>query len=420
MIAITRDFFIDKIKTTKKFTNDKIFIDLEGKNLIITGDNGCGKTKLLEGINNVLETLIVTSGDNSVEALTAKYKEYEREFSSSRPGDAVHDFYKTRYNRLKEQVESLNKIDITINEIHKFKEKFHTRNAFIKFFEARREYKSGDKKTIDSVSSFIRDYTAYSPERNEEKAQIFFENYVSSLVNYGILHDAKGDKNEARRVDEWFNKINLDLKVLFEDDSFNLSFDINSLSLQINQKDKEPYGLSQLSSGYSSILAIYAELLMCVELNKLPMQELEGVVLIDEIDAHLHVSLQKVIFAFFRKAFPKLQFIITTHSPFVVQSVNDAIIYDLSKLEQLDDLSMYSYESITKGLLGESSDSDILEKIISELEDILEDPNKNKEKLKVTLDKMLPFKSKMHPKARAFYNVGINKLLEIELENEGE
>ncbi|MBT2916629.1 AAA family ATPase, partial [Vibrio anguillarum] len=123
----------------------------------------------------------------------------------------------------------------------------------------------------------------------------------------------------------------------------------------------------KLSSGYQSILSIYADLLMKVELKEVSAQELSGVVFIDEIDAHLHVSLQRKIFSFFDQAFPKVQFIVTTHSPFVVQSVNNSVIYDLSANEQLEDLSMYSYESILKGLLGVESKSSILDGLIEEL-----------------------------------------------------
>jgi AAA15 family ATPase/GTPase len=91
------------------------------------------------------------------------------------------------------------------------------------------------------------------------------------------------------------------------------------------------------------------------------------VVFIDEIDAHLHVSLQRKIFSFLDKSFPKIQFIVTTHSPFVVSSVSDAVIYDLSKLEQIDDLSMYSYESILEGLFGVTASSDLLNRKVKEL-----------------------------------------------------
>jgi predicted ATP-binding protein involved in virulence len=58
---------------------------------------------------------------------------------------------------------------------------------------------------------------------------------------------------------------------------------------------------------------------------------LEGVVFIDEIDSHLHVSLQRLILPFFTESFPKVQFIVTTHSPFVLMSTRDTLVYDLGK-----------------------------------------------------------------------------------------
>jgi len=140
------------------------------------------------------------------------------------------------------------------------------------------------------------------------------------------------------------------LKNLFEDNSLNIKFKSDTLSFEINQSGKKPYTLQSLSSGFSSIMAIYAELITKVSLYSVDPSELTGVVLIDEIDAHLHVSLQKKILSFLTISFPKVQFIVTTHSPFVVSSVEDAVIYDLSSNKQIDDLSMYSYESILEGL----------------------------------------------------------------------
>lgn len=81
--------------------------------------------------------------------------------------------------------------------------------------------------------------------------------------------------------------------------------------------------------------------------------ELRGVALIDEIDAHLHVSLQRGIFPFLCNSFKNVQFIVTTHSPFIITSVHDAVIYDMTVPEQIGgDLSMYSYGAIVEGLLG--------------------------------------------------------------------
>jgi predicted ATP-binding protein involved in virulence len=58
--------------------------------------------------------------------------------------------------------------------------------------------------------------------------------------------------------------------------------------------------------------------------------ESRGVIMIDELDLHLHPNWQRHVIKDLRNAFPKLQFIITTHSPFIVQSVKaeELIILD--------------------------------------------------------------------------------------------
>ncbi|WP_243406916.1 AAA family ATPase [Cuspidothrix issatschenkoi] len=44
-----------------------------------------------------------------------------------------------------------------------------------------------------------------------------------------------------------------------------------------------------------------------------------GIILIDEIDLHLHPQWQRIVISSFRKTFPKCQFIVTTHSPQVLK-----------------------------------------------------------------------------------------------------
>ena len=76
----------------------------------------------------------------------------------------------------------------------------------------------------------------------------------------------------------------------------------------------------------------------------------EGIVLIDEIETHLHLELQKTILPFLTKLFPNLQFFVTTHSPFVVNSLEDAVIFDLDKrILVTEGLSNVTYEGIVEG-----------------------------------------------------------------------
>ena len=87
----------------------------------------------------------------------------------------------------------------------------------------------------------------------------------------------------------------------------------------------------------------------------------EGIVLIDEIETHLHLALQKVIMPLLTKVFPNIQFVITTHSPFVLNSMPNAVAYDLEHQEILDNLTEYSYESLAEGYFGVRTDSSYAE-----------------------------------------------------------
>ncbi len=76
-----------------------------------------------------------------------------------------------------------------------------------------------------------------------------------------------------------------------------------------------------LSQGYQSIVAWITDLLGHAFLESggdVSPGELEGIVLLDEIDIHLHPTWQRRIIPILRRVFPKLQFIVTTHSPLVL------------------------------------------------------------------------------------------------------
>ncbi|MEE4695981.1 AAA family ATPase [Pseudomonas alliivorans] len=85
--------------------------------------------------------------------------------------------------------------------------------------------------------------------------------------------------------------------------------------------------LSQLGDGVRCMIGLVGDLACrCALLNPQhgqdASQETSGVVLIDEIDLHLHPSWQQTIVGQMQQAFPKIQFIITTHSPQVLSTVH--------------------------------------------------------------------------------------------------
>ena len=85
---------------------------------------------------------------------------------------------------------------------------------------------------------------------------------------------------------------------------------------------------SELSDGYHVFIALVADIARrAVMLNELDGVEaparVEGVVLIDELDLHLHPRWQRVALPRLREAFPRLQLIVSTHSPQVLSSVEN-------------------------------------------------------------------------------------------------
>lgn len=78
--------------------------------------------------------------------------------------------------------------------------------------------------------------------------------------------------------------------------------------------------------------------------------DMDGIVLIDEIETHLHIELQRTILRFLTTLFPNIQFIITTHSPFVLNSLDNVAIYDLEHFTLVENgLTDLSYTGIVEG-----------------------------------------------------------------------
>lgn len=99
-----------------------------------------------------------------------------------------------------------------------------------------------------------------------------------------------------------------------------------------------------LSSGYKSIVRLAGDIAYrAVKLNphngENAVTETEGIVLIDELDMHLHPSWQKKVVGLLKQAFPKIQFIVTSHSPFVIQSVthNELIKFNDHQVEEVSE-----------------------------------------------------------------------------------
>ena len=88
-----------------------------------------------------------------------------------------------------------------------------------------------------------------------------------------------------------------------------------------------------MSAGFAAVLDIVVDLIMRMEKHTGEVFRFDqpGIVLIDEIETHLHIELQRRILPFLTTLFPNIQFIVNTHSPMILQSIENVVIYDLEK-----------------------------------------------------------------------------------------
>lgn len=136
----------------------------------------------------------------------------------------------------------------------------------------------------------------------------------------------------------------------------NIVYDVATEELQITLGDGRILPFRLLSDGYRNIIGIIADIAfrMCVlnpHLREQITQLTDGVVLIDEIDLHLHPKWQRHIVDDFKRIFPKVQFIATTHSPFIIQSL------DHGELRSLDNSIHGEYvdksiEDVAENVMG--------------------------------------------------------------------
>lgn len=93
-----------------------------------------------------------------------------------------------------------------------------------------------------------------------------------------------------------------------------------------------PLLLSQMSDGEKRLFSIFVDIARQLSLsrNRTRIEEIPAIVLVDEIDVHLHPKWQRLIVPKLEDLFPLCQFIATTHSPFVVQGVDESQVQRLN------------------------------------------------------------------------------------------
>jgi predicted ATP-binding protein involved in virulence len=184
----------------------------------------------------------------------------------------------------------------------------------------------------------------------------------------------------VQMLDQWFERFVGALRVLLDNPQIQLKYDYKNYDFKIIEDEKKIFGFDELSDGYSAAIQIVADLILRMEQNWLKKgilssYDVEGIVLIDELETHLHIGLQKKILVFLTEFFPRVQFIVSTHSPYILNSIENCVIYDLEKGIRMENMSGYSAEGIVEGYFELDSYSETLLQKVKKYGELVEIQN---------------------------------------------
>lgn len=136
----------------------------------------------------------------------------------------------------------------------------------------------------------------------------------------------------------------------------NVRFDVRMGDIVAQAKDGPTLEFRMLSDGVRNMLAMVADMayraaILNPHLGADVLAKTPGIVLIDELDLHLHPTWQRRVLDDLRRTFPRVQFFATTHSPFIVQSLRPGELIDLDD-DQPGDYYKRSIEDIAEGVMG--------------------------------------------------------------------
>lgn len=336
--------------------------DFDSRMNVVLGDNTTGKTTLLHAVQIALgaylQSLTLVKGVSrnfKKEDHVSKYSESGKSFLPivEKPSIEVNaDFFVGEYHKDSDSLQTSVQTIWWKRETNK-----NSKAAAGELMEAvenmEEKRRQADQTGVNSVFPLFLSFGASRLEKNynaaqktkarasrEDKAyrcaldeQVDFKSAFDWIYRYD-KELAKGMEFEGTK-EAFIEAIQTAIPALKQID---IDIKNNEFTALVQMsKDPTPYWLTydMMSAGFKAMINITAEIAYrCIELNGFlgvnAVKQTPGIVLIDEVDLYLHPHWQQHVLADLQEAFPLFQFIVTTHSPFIVQSVdtNNVITLD--------------------------------------------------------------------------------------------
>lgn len=311
----------------KKYSID--FTDAEGKPSmwnVLLGNNNTGKTTLLKCIAG---GMLIRKSENNI------------------PNSLHHHFLNDKNSSLAfKQVQIKTQLGLFQRDIDWNIVLTYNNNSIVHLRESSILIQN---KIIEELLNI----DAYGTQRKQGQAKIIdykLESPVESLFseNAQTLIDAEewiiGEDYDRLKGDEQagqnLSKIKKSLIGILPDVQ---DIVIEKRRVYFVNKQQDKVLFNQLGSGYQSLITWVVDYAKR-QFDRYPSSENPlaepGIVLVDEIDLHLHPTWQRKVIRFLRGLFPQTQFIVTAHSPLVVQSADDINVVVLHRDEESEEISI--------------------------------------------------------------------------------
>ena len=188
-----------------------------------------------------------------------------------------------------------------------------------------------EKKNIKSLTKFKRQVgyvDCMAAESNEKLMLNWFHTQTLKCLQEqqrtGVIEKSLLLKTVETAICKCFERISgaKNASIIFDLDTHRLVLDFESAD-GILQK----FAMYEMSDGYKNTLSMIGDIayrmaVLNPMLGEKVLEETPGVILIDEIDLHLHPQWQQTIISDLISIFPKIQFIVSSHAPAVINSVS--------------------------------------------------------------------------------------------------
>lgn len=338
-------------------------ITFENKQFVaLIGDNGSGKTTILEGITKGFVPVLRTINSEAMKAcdltnndirngadstgiilgITLDKEKYiwtnKRRISSQKPYENI-EF--TKEGNVKELKELKEKYALCVEEKKLPLVLYYGTDRIIREVPQRghiKNFKVTDslRNCFDNVNYFRDFYDWFKTEEDIElrglRENSKYRNLKLDCVRTALERMIKGYSN--------------------------LRIELAPSRMVMTNSEGVDLEIDQLSGGYKAVLSVIADIAKRLSLanpeSLNPLEE-EAVILIDELDLHLHPKWQKEIVEDLKRTFPNCQFIVSTHSPFIIQSLDAGELFDIQAMHYAEEKGNYkgwSIEDIQERKMG--------------------------------------------------------------------